>query len=64
MIPPFDIFKIAEDGKPIWVSSASTLDAARERAKTLAAVFPGEYLIFDQTTGEKTLILPNDPTIQ
>ena len=58
MIPPFDIFKIAEDGKPIWVSSASTLDAARERAKTLAAVFPGEYLIFDQTTGEKTLIPP------
>ena len=58
MMPPFDIFKIAEDGKPMWVESALTLDAARGRARLLVDIFPGEYLIFDQTTGEKTLIPP------
>jgi hypothetical protein len=64
LIPRFDIFRIAGDDKPIWVESASTIDAARERARLLVDIFPGKYLIFDQTTGEKVLILPNDTAIQ
>ena len=53
MTPHFDIFKIKDDGSPLWVEAAETFDAASARAKELLKVEPAvEYVIFDQETQE------------
>jgi hypothetical protein len=56
LIPPFDIFVVAEDGNPIWIEPAETLEGARARVAELSATRPGEYLIFSQKTGHKLSI--------
>jgi hypothetical protein len=50
---PFDIFKQQPDGKDYWVEGAQDLESARARAQVLAETFPGQYVIVDNTTGEK-----------
>ena len=45
----FDLFRKDVHGEPIWIDSAMDLGAARVRLTELAAHFPGEYFIFDQT---------------
>jgi len=53
MFSPFDIFKVGDDGEPQWVQAASTLDAAKVRVYELAALWPGEYQIYCQNTGNR-----------
>jgi hypothetical protein len=50
---PFDIFKQEPDGHEYWVESAEDLETAKARARLLAETFPGQYVIVDNTTGEK-----------
>ena len=57
MIPPFDIFRVLQDGQPLWLESASTVEDARARIKKLGEFCPGEYLILSQKTGHKLSIL-------
>jgi hypothetical protein len=59
MLPPFDIFKVAEDGSPHWVEAARTLDLAKARIQEFMASSPTEYIIFSQTTGNKFSIKPD-----
>jgi sarcosine oxidase gamma subunit len=59
MIPPYDIFKTEPNGSSRWIEAASTLDGAKARAQTLAAVSPGEYLIVSQRTGNRLVMKSN-----
>jgi hypothetical protein len=58
VIPPFDIFKVGEDSIQFWVGAASTLDAAKARVQELAELWPAEYMISSQQTGNKISIKP------
>jgi hypothetical protein len=55
MIPPFDIFKV-ESSSLRWMEVAADLERAKARVKVLAASSPGEYIILNQSTGEKISI--------
>jgi hypothetical protein len=55
-----DIFKMQE-GTYIWKAAADTFELAKSKVQQLAVVAPGEYMIFSQTTGKKTVI-PLDAT--
>ena len=52
----FDIFKKQPDGNDYWVEAAQDLEGAKARAQVLAEHFPGQYIIVDNTTGEKFFI--------
>lgn len=55
MIPPFDIFKVESSGLR-WMEAAADLERAEARVKVLAASSPGEYIVLNQSTGEKISI--------
>ena len=57
MVEPaaFDVFKIAQNGEPVLVEGASSLDAAVARVVGLRECFPGEYMIVSQATGRRVL---------
>ena len=56
MVPPFDIFRLDEDGSLQWLQTADNLQAAKLRIEVLALSNPGQYVIFSQKTGHKTVI--------
>ena len=56
MSAPFDIFKQQPDGATYWVEGAEDLEAAKARARVLAENFPDQYIVVDNTTGEKFII--------
>ncbi len=62
MIPPFDIFKVESSGLR-WMEVAADLERAKARVKVLSASSPGEYIILNQTTGEKISIKPKTKRI-
>ena len=55
MSPPFDIFKVQNDGRLRWMEAAGDEDRAKARVKRLAASSPGEYVITN-LKGEKISI--------
>jgi hypothetical protein len=62
MIPPFDIFKVDDSGLR-WLEAVADLDTAKARVRILAASSPCEYVILNQTTGEKISIQPKSKRI-
>lgn len=62
---PFCILNVRGDmldnGELRFVSAARTLDAAKARVRSLSKVSPGEYVIYDVTTGRS---LRRSPTSQ
>ena len=56
MIAPLDVFKVEKDGKLRWLETADTLESAKARIEVLGAKSPGEYVIYSQKTGAKTVI--------
>jgi hypothetical protein len=56
MLAPLDIFKRQEDGNYVWKAAAESLELAESTVQRLAITSPGEYMIFNQTTQNKTLI--------
>jgi hypothetical protein len=60
MLAPLDIFKM-QQGMYVWKGEAETLEIAKSTIQKLASVAPGEYMIFNQSTGKKTTI-PLDAT--
>ena len=61
MIEPLDIFKIQKDGTYLWKAAAENFEVATSKIQHLATIAPGDYMIFNQTTGKKTHI-PLDAT--
>ena len=53
--PGFDIFRVQDSGV-LWVGSALTLDEAQEHVRQIAGFAPGEYLLLDQNTGNRSVI--------
>jgi hypothetical protein len=53
---------VLDDGELYFVEAARTLDAARARVQSLAEARPGEYVIYDEATGERVLITAASPT--
>jgi hypothetical protein len=59
MLYPLDIFKTDPDGSVLWRGAAETLAAAKARIQSLALSSPGEYLVFNQHTGDRVSIMPD-----
>lgn len=57
---PFCILKtlddVLDDGELRFVEAAQTLEAARRRIATIAELSPGEYVIYNEQTGEQVPI--------
>jgi hypothetical protein len=56
MLETLDIFKMQEDGKYVWKAAAETFEVATSKIEQLATVAPGDYMTFDQTTGDETVV--------
>ncbi len=60
MRQPFCILNVHGDvldgGELYFVEAAQSLDAARARVQALAELRPGEYVIYDEATGERVPI--------
>jgi hypothetical protein len=53
---PFNIFKQQPDGNAYWIEAAPDLETAKARVRFLADTFPGQYVVVDNATGDKTFI--------
>jgi hypothetical protein len=51
MIPPFDIFRVLNDQKPLWIEAAVTLDDAIARVRQIGTIRSGKYFIHSRKTG-------------
>jgi hypothetical protein len=51
-VPAYDILK--KDGLrgPSWIEAVGDLEQAKDRARKLAAITPGEYIVFNHKTGK------------
>jgi hypothetical protein len=45
----------------IWKAAADNLESAQRRIKLLMGVEPGDYVIYSQKTGHKTLVRSENP---
>ncbi len=48
---------VLADGELHFVAAAQTLEAARQRIKALAELRPGEYVIYNEQTGERMSVI-------
>jgi hypothetical protein len=48
----FRILKVLGDGSLYFVEAEESLEAARARVQSLAELWPGEYIIQNEETGE------------
>jgi hypothetical protein len=48
---------VLDDGELQFVEAAQTLQAARRRIKALAELWPHEYVIYNEQTGERESIV-------
>jgi hypothetical protein len=55
---PYDIFRIESKGV-LWCGAAATVETAKDRIQKLADSSPGSYLILNQTTGHRIVMLPS-----
>jgi hypothetical protein len=56
MVPFFDIFKIHSIGDVLWRDGVESLVGVRVSIEKLTTSSSGEYLIFDQKTGQKIFV--------
>ena len=57
---PFRIYKVQDDGKLHFVEATQTLDEAKDRVRGLGEIWPGEYVIDNQETGERLFVSTRD----
>jgi hypothetical protein len=60
MLAPLDIFKM-QDGEYVWKAAADSFELAKSKAEELG---PGNYMIFSQTTSNKTILTLDSSTEQ
>ena len=56
MFSSFDIFKIHSIGNVLWRDAIESRVGVSVSIETLATSSPGEYVIFDQKTGQKIFV--------
>jgi hypothetical protein len=59
---PVRIFKLQSDGNLHFVEAVQTFDDAKERVRELGEVWPGEYVIDNEETGERVFVSTRDET--
>ena len=59
---PFCIFKLRSDRSLHFVEAVQALDDAKARVQTLIELWPGEYVIHNEATGERISIIVGDTT--
>ena len=64
MIAPLDIFVVQKDGSLLWKGTAENFEVAKLSVQTLMVSTPGDYVIYSQTTGNKTTIKADGTTIR
>jgi hypothetical protein len=47
----FDVFRRLPDGKTCWITSTMSFEDAQKRVGELAAIAPGQYLIYSEKDG-------------
>ena len=52
----FRIFKVQDDGRLQFVEAVQAFDDAKERVQELGELWPGEYAIDNEETGERVFI--------
>ena len=57
---PFRIFKLQSDGDLHFVKAMQTFDDAKARVRGLGGVWPGEYVIDNEETGERVFVSTRD----
>ena len=55
MLEPLDIFIKMEDGTYVWKAAADSFELAKSTVERLATT-AGEYMIFNQATGNKIVV--------
>ncbi len=58
MFPSFDVFKLDSNGQVMWKGFGESFTAAKATTHKLMVATPGEYLIVDQSTGQKVVMTP------
>jgi hypothetical protein len=51
---------VLDDGELYFVEAAQSLDAAKARVHALAELLPGEFVIYDEATGERVSVTVGD----
>ena len=57
---PFCVFKLRSDGSLHLVEAVQTLDEAKARVQAFSRLWPGEYVIHNEATGERISIIVGD----
>ena len=58
MLPPFDIFRVEDNGEVLWIKSADDLKTARLAVEKLIAASPHKYIIHSHNTNNDLVITP------
>jgi len=56
MIHSFDIFKLQPGGRVRWQGTQESFLAAKKHIQKIILSSPGQYIILNQTTGEKVVL--------
>ena len=59
---PFRIYKVQTDGNLHFVVVVQAFDDAKERVRELGKLWPGEYVIDNEETGERVFVSTEDET--
>ena len=51
---------VLDGGELYFVEAAQSLDAAKARVQSLAELLPGEFVIYDEATGERVSVTAGD----
>ena len=62
MCVPFRISKVQSDGDLHFIEALPTLDEAKIRVRELGEVWPGEYVIDNEETGERIFVYTKGET--
>jgi hypothetical protein len=57
---PFRIFKLQSDGELHFVDALQSFHDAKARVRKLGEVWPGEYVIDNEETGERVFVSTRD----
>ena len=58
MVPPFDIFRLEENGKVLWIGTSSSVEEAERRIAIAISLLPTSYSIVSLKTGNQRVISP------
>ena len=51
---------VLDDGELNFVEAAQSLDAAKARVQSLAELLPGDFVIYNEATGERVSVTAGD----